>query len=138
MGSSRLIYTSSLGLSELLVAGGHAFTWLVTVLCQWAVFSWPTRLLSYVPSVCRLAVPVVVRPQSVGPGGSWASCLSFALQLALVLRVPVGSLLPYGSHPSRWGHPCGVEASLSSIGTKVSCVFSFPWAVSSCCPCPSG
>ena len=60
-----------------------------------------------------------VRPQSVGPRGSWASCLSFALQLALVLRVPVGSFLPYGSHPSRWGHPCGVEASLSSIGTKV-------------------
>ena len=108
------------------MAGGHAFTWLVTVLCQWAVFSWRTQLLSYVPSVCRLAVPVVVRPQSVGPGGSWASCLSFALQLALVLRVPVGSLLPYGSHPSRWGHACGVEASLSSIGTKVSCVFSFP------------
>ena len=47
-----------------------------------------------------------------------ASCLSFALQQALVL-VPVGSLLPYGSQPSRWGHPCGVEASLSSIGTKV-------------------
>ena len=69
---------------------------------------------------------MVVRPQFVGPGGSWASCLSFALQLALVLQVPVGSLLSYGSHPSRWGHPCGVKASLSSIGTKVSCVFSFP------------
>ena len=69
---------------------------------------------------------MVVRPQSVGPRGSRASCLSFALQLALVLQVPVGSLFPYGSHPSRWGHPCGVEASLSSIGTKVYCVFSFP------------
>ena len=33
-GSSRRIHTSSLGLSELLVAGGHAFTWLVTELCQ--------------------------------------------------------------------------------------------------------
>ena len=53
---------------------------------------------------------------------SWPSCLSFALQLGLVFQVPVGSLLPCGSHPSRWGHPCGVEASLSSIGTKVSCV----------------
>ena len=62
---------------------------------------------------------MVVRPRSVGPRGSWASCLSFALQLALVLQVPVGCLLPCGSHPSRWGHPCGVEASLSSIGTKV-------------------
>ena len=55
---------------------------------------------------------MVVRPQSVGPGDSWAFCLSFALQIALVLRVPVGSLLTYDSHPSRWGHPCGVEASL--------------------------
>ena len=53
---------------------------------------------------------------------SWPSCLSLALPFALVFQVPVGSLLPYGSHPSRWGHPCGVEASLSSIGTKVSCV----------------
>ena len=34
---------------------------------------------------------------------SWPSCLSLALQLALVLQVPVGFLLPYGSHPSRWG-----------------------------------
>ena len=69
---------------------------------------------------------MVVRPQSVRPGGSWASCLPFALPLTLVLQVPVDSLLPYGSHPLRWGHPCGVEASLSSIGTKVWCVFSFP------------
>ena len=69
--------------------------------------------------MCCLAVPGVVLPQPIGPRGSWASCLSFALQLALVLLVPVGSLLPYGSHLSRWGHPCGVEARLSSIGTKV-------------------
>ena len=52
-----------------------------------------------------------------------------SLQLALVLLVPVGSLLPYGSHPSQWGHPCGVEACLSSIGTKVSCVFSIPFGL---------
>ena len=51
---------------------------------------------------------------------SWPSCLSFALQLALVFQAPVGSLLPYGSHPSRWGHPCEVGA------------------VSSCCQCPWG
>ena len=69
--------------------------------------------------MCSLAVPVVVRPQPVGPWYSWASSLSFALQQALVLLAPMGSLLPYGSQPSRWGHPCGVEASLSSIGTKV-------------------
>ena len=41
------IHTSSFGLSELLVAGGRALTWLVTALCQWAVFSWPHLLLSY-------------------------------------------------------------------------------------------
>ena len=57
---------------------------------------------------------------------SWPSCLSLALQLALVFQAPVDSLLPYGSHPSRWGHPCGVEAGLSSIGTKVR-VFPFPF-----------
>ena len=82
---------------------------------------------------------MVVRPPFVGPRVSLPSCLSFALQLALVMQVPVGSLLPYGSQPSRWGHPCGVEAGLSSIGTKVWFVFLFPFlAVSSCCHCPSG
>ena len=69
-----------------------------------------------------------MHPQSDGPGDSWAFCLSFALQLALVLPVSVGSLLTYGSHPSRWGHPCGVEASLSLIGTKVLCI-SFPFGL---------
>ena len=48
LGSSGRIHTSSLGLSELLVAGGCAFTWPVTELDQWAVFSWPYLLLSYV------------------------------------------------------------------------------------------
>ena len=52
---------------------------------------------------------------------SWPPCLSLALQLALVLQVPVVSLLPYGSHPSRWGPPCGVEYGLSLIGMKISC-----------------
>ena len=32
---------------------------------------------------------------------SWPSCLSLTLQLALVFQAPVGSPLPYGSHPSR-------------------------------------
>ena len=49
LGSSRSIHTSSLGLSELLVAGGRAITWLVTELGQWAVFPWPHLLLRYVP-----------------------------------------------------------------------------------------
>ena len=111
LGASHGLPTSSFGLSALLVAGSRAIAWLVAELCQWAVFSWPHLLLSY--------EPVVVRPQFVGPRVSWPSCLSFALQLALVLRVPVGSLLPYSSQPSQWVHPCGVEASLSSIGMKV-------------------
>ena len=67
---------------------------------------------------------MVVRPQCVGLRVSWPSYRSLALQLALVFQAPAGSLLPYGSHPSRWGHPCGVEAGLSSIGTKVR-VFPF-------------
>ena len=49
LGSSRRIHTSSFGLSELLVAGVRAITWLVTELCQWAVFSWPHLLLSFEP-----------------------------------------------------------------------------------------
>ena len=81
---------------------------------------------------------MVVHPPFVRPRVSVPSCLSFALQLALVTQVLVGSLLPYGSQPSRWGHPCGVEDGLSLIGTKVWC-FLFPfWAVSSGCHCPSG
>ena len=96
------------------------FWWLVAAL-------WPGLLMSFASGlsspglICCLGMlsgcPCGCAP--VGPGVSWPSCLSFALPLALVLQVPVGSLLPYGSQPSRWGHPCGVEASLSSIGTKV-------------------
>ena len=67
--------------------------------------------------------------------GSWAFCLSFALQLALVLQVLGGSPLPYSSHPSRWGHPCGVEAVLSSIGTKVFFFF-YEWEHRTGSMCP--
>ena len=49
LGSIRRLHTSSFGLSELLVTGGRAIAWLVTVLCLWAVFSWPHLLLSYEP-----------------------------------------------------------------------------------------
>ena len=52
--------------------------------------------------------PLVVRPPFTWQRGSLPYLLSFALQLALDVQVPVGSLLPYGSQ--RWGHPCGVEA----------------------------
>ena len=62
----------------------------------------------------------------------------------------MGPLLLKGSQPSRWGHPCGVEDRLSSIGTKVSCPYldQVHWLVSGwtshlclrhlCVPCPSG
>ena len=108
------------------MAGSCTLVWLVANLCQWApspglscCFTMLLRCADWLSLwlcvhsllVCRVSCP---------------SCRSFALQLALVFPTPVGSLLPYGSHPSRWGHPYGVEAGLSSIGTKV-CVFPFPF-----------
>ena len=69
--------------------------------------------------MCYLALPMVVCTLAVGPGVSYASWLSFSLHQALGLLVPVATLLHYGSLPSRWGHPCGVEVCLSSIETKV-------------------
>ena len=53
--------------------------------------------------------------------------LSFLL--ALVVQAPVGSLLPYGSQLSRWGHPCGVEASLLLDRNKGLVCFSFPFGL---------
>ena len=101
------------------MAGDHAFTGLVTVLAS--ALSSPGLLCCLAMSLrCAALLYLWLCAHSLfGPWNSWASCLSFALQQALVLLVPVGYLLPYGSQPSRWGHPCGVEASLSSIGTKV-------------------
>ena len=73
--------------------------------------------------------PMVVRPPFVWPRVSLPSFLSFALQLALVVQVPVGSLLPYGSQPSRWGHPCGVEAGLIFDRNEGLVCFSFPFGL---------
>ena len=70
--------------------------------------------------------PVVVRPPFVWLRVPLPSFLSFALQLALVVQVPVGSLLPYGSQPSRCGHLCGVEASLILDRNEGLICFSFP------------
>ena len=73
-----------------------------------------------------------MRPQPVGPRGSWASCLSFTLQQALVLQVPVGSLLPYGSHPSRGVTPAGSRLVCPQseqrfrVTVWVRCVGQFP------------
>ena len=55
-----------------------------------------------------------------------------SLSSCLVMQFPVGSLLPYGSQPSRWGLPYGVETGLFSIGTKVWYVFSFPFGLFLC------
>ena len=63
--------------------------------------------------------PMVVRTLAVGPGFSFASCLPFALLRAFGILVQLASLLQSSSLPLRWGHPCGVEDCLSSIGTKV-------------------
>ena len=70
--------------------------------------------------------PLVVHPLFVWPRVPLPSFLSFALLLALVVQVPVGSLLPYGSQPSRWGHPCGVEAGLLLYRNDGLVCFSFP------------
>ena len=43
--------------------------------------------------MCYLALPMVVRTLTVGPGVSYASCLSFDLRQALGLLVPVATLL---------------------------------------------
>ena len=108
------------------LSAGLGSLWLVTVpfpslslYLPVPIFSWLLLLLHRVPWVCCLALPMVVRTLTVGPEVSYASCLPFALHRALGLLVPVASLLHWGSLPSRWGHPCGVEDSLSSIGTKV-------------------
>ena len=103
------------------------FSWLVAALLPGLSLSFASGLSS--PGlICCLAMSLrytdllslwLCTRSLLGPRVSWPSYLSFALQLALVLQVPVGSLLPYGSQPSRWGHPCRVEAILSSIGTKV-------------------
>ena len=55
------------------------------------IFSWLHLLLRRVPLVCCLALPMVVRTLTVGPGVSYASCLPFALYRALGLLVPVAS-----------------------------------------------
>ena len=116
--------TSSFSLSALLVAGSRTLVWLVANLCHWAsspglscCFTMWLRCADW------LSLWLCVH-SLLGCRVSWPSCRSFALQLALVFQSPVSSLLPYGSHSSRWGHPCGVEAGLSSIGTMV-CVFPF-------------
>ena len=41
----------------------------------------------------------------------------------------VGSLLPYGSQPSRWGHPCGVEAGFILYRNEGLVCSSFPFGL---------
>ena len=78
----------------------HGSLWLVTALfpslslsLPVPIFSWLLLLLRQVPWVCCLTFPMVVRTLAVGPGVSYASCLSFALLRALGILVPVASLL---------------------------------------------
>ena len=65
----------------------------------------------------------------VWPRGSLPSFLPFALQLALDVQVTVGSLLPYGAQPSRWGHICGVEATVVLDQNEGLVCFSFPFGL---------
>ena len=73
--------------------------------------------------------PVVVRPPLVWRRVSLPYFLSFALQRALVVQVPVGSLLPYGSQPSLWSHPCGVEAGFILDRNEGLVCSSFPFGL---------
>ena len=82
--------------------------------------------------------PLVVRPPFVWPRVLLPSFLFFTLLLALVVQVPVGSLLPYGSQPSRWDHPCGVEAGLLLDRNEGLVCFSFPFGLFLRVASPSG
>ena len=113
---------------------GRHFLWLVAALLSGFSLSFASGLSSPGLSCCFalylmcgdwLSLWLCVH-SVLGFRVSRPSYRSLALQLALVFQAHVGSPLPYGSHPSRWGHPCGVEAGLSSIGTKVR-VFPFPF-----------
>ena len=90
-------------------------------------------LLAYsAASLCALGMltccTCVVRPQSVGPGISWAFCLSFALQVALVLRVP-GVLFSSTIHTLRDGvSPAGSRLVCPRSERRCS-VFSFPFGL---------
>ena len=109
---------------------GRHFLWLVAALLSGLSLSFASGLSSPGLSCCFTMCPRCADWLSLwlcvhsllGFRVSWPSWQFLALQLALVFQAPVGSLLPYDSRPLRWGHPCGVEAGLSSIGTKVSCV----------------
>ena len=133
-GSSRRIHTSSLGLSELLVAGGHAFTWLVTVLCQWAVFSWPTRLLRYADLLHLWLCAHSLLDQGVR--GLFACPSPSSLLWFCKFRWVLFSAMV---HTLRDGvTPAGSRLVCPRSERRFS-VFSLSlWAVSSCCPCPSG
>ena len=62
---------------------------------------------------------MVVRTLAVGTGVFLCFLTVLRPPSGSGLLVPVAPLLHWGSLPSRWGHPCGVEVCLSSIVTKV-------------------
>ena len=149
-GSVVVFPTSSVGLWGLLVAGDHAFTWLVTVLAS--TLSSPGFLYCLARSLrCAALLYLWLCAQSLLCHGipRILACPSPS-NSALVLLVPVGSLLPYGSHPSRWGHPygsrlvCPRSERRFRVTIWVRCTGQFPgWASNPClrllcAPCPSG
>ena len=125
MGGS-LPFSSGAVVSLRPLSAGLGSLWLVTapfpslsLYLPVPIFSWLLLLLRRVPWVCCLALPMVVRTLTVGPGVSYASCLPFTLHRALGLLVPVASLSTGVPYLRDGVTPCGVEDSLSSIGTKV-------------------
>ena len=98
MGSS-LPFRSGVVVSPRPLSVCHGSLWLVTApfpslsLYLPVPIFWLHLLLRRVPWVCCLALLMVVRTPTVGPGVSYASCLSFARHRALGILVPVASLL---------------------------------------------
>ena len=98
--SGGRVHTSSIGSSYLLVAGGCALVLLVVLIFDSGLSS-PGFLCGSAMSLRFVALLSSGCPPTVCLAtGLVALFLYFALQLALGMQVPVGSFLPYGSHPS--------------------------------------
>ena len=115
-------------------SASRIFLWLVAALLPGLSLSFDSGLSS--PGlICCLGMlpccPVVVRPPFVGPQVSLPSFLSFALQRALVVQVPVASIpiwfSPFAMGSPQWGRGWFHPRSARRFG-----LFLFPcWAISS-------
>ena len=126
---------SSLGLSELLVDGGRAFTWLISELGQWVMTSSAASLCAFGRLTCGTCG---CAPSLLAQGfRSLIACpsLSSLLWFCMLLWV----LFSHMVHNLRDGvTPAGRGQSVLDQNEGLTC-FLFPFgAVSSCCHCPSG